>query len=925
MALSDLIVRLRADATDFSRKWAEVQQSLNLGAAQAVASASGFRALGSVMTQAGAAATAGLTLPIVGLGVAALKSAGETEKAVVAFQRFTGSVQGSKALIADLQRVADQSDLTFSDLLQGSRRITTFAKDAGDTTRIVRILTDTISGAGGNGENFNAVARALQQIAAKGKLSAEEMNQLSDAGVQAGAGLAKQFGVSQARLQELTQRGLIPADAAIQGILRALESDFRGAAQAQAGTLLGIWSTVRDQAEGTARVIGQVLTPAAKRIATEFVQPSLEKLKELAKGFADLDPATQNAAIGIAAVVAAAPPMILVAGQMTAGLSSLLSVLRLIPFAAIAGSALNFATSLSGSVIPGLQAVRLTGLGASVAIGGIGLAAAAAVPELIRLAQSWLGMREAQQDAAKASRAADDALSLTREVILQRGGDISQLSTEYRKGQISLAQYEKGLRDQLVTLTNQQGPLQRNAAATKTTAAEALKLNAEVGKLAASPLPRWFTETSVNAERAVAALRQVRGALPGNFLENLVREEVLQRDQSALKVAQQAITDFVTAGQEGGKKLRIEDAFRAAATSADLLGDSAATATQRVLRLLDLGNTGGTNLPLRSSANNSIIEGLTGPLAQARVEQAGLRAEADRLGAVYQQVAAAAGGSSAIARRAYQEWVQAEQKAAAVTSQGGQRAAGSLREVSTILTNLNQRIAETIVQWNGWGSLAVGIVRQIGTAITAELIGKLILTEKRMTAISSALGKVLSKIPGLGKVFGGGTIPAPGSVGGSAGSAAGSAAGGAGNAAGSAASIAQSGLQAGLSLAFAGVSAVTGIIGNVLAFKTGKDTARLEVTARQIFAEVSNIRTDNWTQHNGGAAFLPAIAESINRFGDAHGRYLSEMLASLQRIAGGGQLAASGGGGLTVIVQGNVIGTTIQALADELQRAIKGR
>lgn len=910
MALSDLIVRLKADVGDFTAKWAGVQRELNNAARGAVASTSGFRALGDVITRAGAAATAGLTLPLVAGAAAALKASANIERATVAFTRFTGSARASQQFIKGLQDIADKSDLTFTDLIQGSRRVTTFAKDANDATNTVRILTDAIAGTAGTAENFDRIALALQQISAKGKLSAEELNQIGDAGVQVQAGLAKQLGKTQAEFIKLVRQGLVPADVAIKGILKTLEVDFAGAAAKQAGTLGGIFSTVTDQVQRTAQAVGDSLAPLAKRILTEFVTPALAGIKDLARGFAELDPATQNAAIALAVVAAAAGPILLVLGQLATGFSALASVLRLVPFGVIASSAVTFATSLQGSLIPALQGVRLTALGASVAIAGIGAAATLAIPALIELISAWRGASAAQADAAQAAKDADTALAITRTTIIQRGGDVRQLDAEYKRGVIGLAQYERGMRDMLVTLTKQQGPSDKSAKSTAANTDATLKLASAAKQVATVQLPDWFTDVSQNAERATGALGPLSGVL-----QNLVKEEVFGRNQRALKGLQDALVDFLQAGETFGTKLQLDtaplDALAAASLRTQLAINAARDAASAPIQI-EVTTPGGAG----------------GIFAAAIQEQALLRSEANRLGDVYATVAAQAGGSSAAGRRAYEAWTEAEKKASGTITTGGNQARTAMQEVSTVLTNLNQRIAEAIINWKGFGAVGVAIAKQIGTAITAEIIGKLILTERRMAAVSGALGKVLSKIPGLGKVFGGGTIPTPGTIGGAAGSAAGTVAGSAGSVAGTAGSVASAGAQAGIQatigLVTGAISAVTGIIGNVLAFKQGKDIARQEVTTRAQLAELQNLRADHWTRFaKWEGEFIPAILKNQQVFGDAHGAYLSRIQGLLELISGGGQLSAAGGGGATVIVQG--AGLSIGELADQIARLLNRR
>ena len=59
---------------------------------------------------------------------------------------------------------------------------------------------DAVSAVGGNTETLNGVATALTQISMKGKVSAEEMQQLAERGIPAYKLLAEGMGVTEAQL-----------------------------------------------------------------------------------------------------------------------------------------------------------------------------------------------------------------------------------------------------------------------------------------------------------------------------------------------------------------------------------------------------------------------------------------------------------------------------------------------------------------------------------------------------------------------------------------------------------------------------------------------------------------------------------------------------------------------------------------------------
>ncbi|MBU1739908.1 MAG: tape measure protein, partial [Proteobacteria bacterium] len=98
------------------------------------------------------------------------------------------------------------------------------------TIKQMTTLVDATIGIGGTAAQLESVSRALGQIAAKGKLSAEELNQLSEAGLPAKQLLAKAFQVTTMELEKMLQKG-IKAEVAIKALFWAMDQAYGGASQ----------------------------------------------------------------------------------------------------------------------------------------------------------------------------------------------------------------------------------------------------------------------------------------------------------------------------------------------------------------------------------------------------------------------------------------------------------------------------------------------------------------------------------------------------------------------------------------------------------------------------------------------------------------------------------------------------------------------
>jgi tape measure domain-containing protein len=152
-----------------------------------------------------------------------------------------------------------------------------FVSDSADKTaitakRLTQAMIDFASASGGSEESMQRVAVALGQIQAKGKLSGEEIMQLTEAGLNVREILATAFGKTTAEIVQMQEKGLIPADKAIRAIVQSLEKDFAGAAKAQSGTITGLMNSLED----IQSVAGREFFGGA----IKAVQPELQKLTD---------------------------------------------------------------------------------------------------------------------------------------------------------------------------------------------------------------------------------------------------------------------------------------------------------------------------------------------------------------------------------------------------------------------------------------------------------------------------------------------------------------------------------------------------------------------------------------------------------------------------------------------------------------------
>lgn len=232
----------------------EFQQIANKAGVSAASTSSRWVAAWSIIKGAALAATTASVAGLAAMTAFGLKSAGALEQTQIGLESLLGTADAAKSFIAELQTFAAATPFEFADVADASRRILAFGASVGIARKqVIPTLTtigDLVSVLGGTSENVNSVIRALGQMASKGKVSQEEILQLSEAlpGFNSNAAIASKLGLSVADTLTKITAGGVDARTGIDALLTGM-ANFKGASGAmakQAQTLNGVFSTFKD-------------------------------------------------------------------------------------------------------------------------------------------------------------------------------------------------------------------------------------------------------------------------------------------------------------------------------------------------------------------------------------------------------------------------------------------------------------------------------------------------------------------------------------------------------------------------------------------------------------------------------------------------------------------------------------------------------
>ena len=180
------------------------------------------------------------------IGAMAAKEALLTGAASNMAQALSMTKEQSKETLDWISKLAIQSPFKQSDVAQAFRLAQALGFNTQEAKRLTAATLDWATATGAQGYDIERVNRALGQMQVKGKVSQEEINQLTEAGVDAQRILSGAFGKSGTDLQKAFQNGSITSREAIDAIIKDMERLYQGAGANSANSMTGLLSTLEE-------------------------------------------------------------------------------------------------------------------------------------------------------------------------------------------------------------------------------------------------------------------------------------------------------------------------------------------------------------------------------------------------------------------------------------------------------------------------------------------------------------------------------------------------------------------------------------------------------------------------------------------------------------------------------------------------------
>ena len=243
---------------DFTRTGKKLGVSLGGSMATAVSDklvhiGDSLTSAGSKLADVGGKLTAGITVPLAGataaVGTFALKTASAAETTEISFTTMLGSEEAALSMMEELADFAAHTPFELSGLQTATRQLLAYGFTAEDVIPMLTAVGDATAALGTGQAGIESVTRALGQMQTRGKVSAEEMLQLTEAGIPAWEYLARAIGTDTAGAMDAVTKGAVSASAGIDAIVSGMENDFGGMMEEQSKTVEGLFSNLSDAIE----------------------------------------------------------------------------------------------------------------------------------------------------------------------------------------------------------------------------------------------------------------------------------------------------------------------------------------------------------------------------------------------------------------------------------------------------------------------------------------------------------------------------------------------------------------------------------------------------------------------------------------------------------------------------------------------------
>jgi tape measure domain-containing protein len=214
-----------------------------------------------------------LTSKLYDSGAAVLNHASNLEQARIAMGTLMGSTEAANRHLNELMQLSRQTPLDFNAIAKMSQRLQGAGLEAKGLTALIKDIGNIAAATGElTADRMEGIGVAISQVFSKGKVSAEEMEQLAERGVPAWRILSETLGKTTGETRKLAEQGKITSQQFVDAFQKFSRMNYGDAMEKQAATFSG--------------AMGKITNILMQTANTAF-QPIFEKISRFADDVAD--------------------------------------------------------------------------------------------------------------------------------------------------------------------------------------------------------------------------------------------------------------------------------------------------------------------------------------------------------------------------------------------------------------------------------------------------------------------------------------------------------------------------------------------------------------------------------------------------------------------------------------------------------------
>lgn len=285
-SIADINIRIGAQIQGLVKGLNTAERRLNR-------SASRFSRIGNELSLS-------VSLPLVAIGRQAISAASDFDRLEKALDTITGSAAETSRLFKELEKDAKAPGVEIEGLVKGIVRLANTGQSIDQAREAMNQFGNALALAGGTAADLDGISLALTQIISKGKISAEEINQLGERVPQVRKAIQDAFGTADS---EALQKAGVGVEEFVSGITQELAKLPR----AQSG--------LANALNNTGQVIKRNFATIGKDLDQTFdITGNLERfsdrISELTNRFTSLDSGTKKFILTTAALAAGIGPAV---------------------------------------------------------------------------------------------------------------------------------------------------------------------------------------------------------------------------------------------------------------------------------------------------------------------------------------------------------------------------------------------------------------------------------------------------------------------------------------------------------------------------------------------------------------------------------------------------------------------------------------